>query len=144
MIGSGAVQDINWTLEAGGDDDGYWTGLEVTGPNEYRCGGGMAGPKLYGEDLINTYTGRCDDGPLGIVVRSRPEVTRVVIRTGAGDETDMVSCGPGVLDELRFYVGFAWPVPPSGKFGLDQLRAFDDAGNQLAVDDLSFWDRMHR
>jgi hypothetical protein len=86
VIGSGALQDINWTLEAGGDDDGYWTGLEVTGPNDYRCGGGMAGPKLYGEDLINTYTGRCDDGPLGIVVRSRPEVARIVIRTGAGDE----------------------------------------------------------
>jgi hypothetical protein len=141
-IGSGAVRDVRWILEAGGDDDGYWTGLEVIGPADYLCRGGMAGPKLCGEDVLNTYTGRSDDGPLGIVVRADPAVTRAVILAGDGDEFDLLACGSGVVDGLRFYVGFAWPTPPSGKFGLHELRAYDDDGNLLATDDLSFWDRM--
>jgi len=143
-IGSGSVRDFQWTLEAGGEDAGYWTGLEVIGPSDYRCSGGMAGPKLWGEDVICTYGGRSDEGPLGIVVRADPAVTRVMVLAGDGEESDLLACGSGIVDGLRFYVGFAWPQPPSGKFGLHELRAYDDDGNLLAADDLSFWDRMRR
>jgi hypothetical protein len=143
LIESGIIRDIQWTLEAGGDDAGYWTGLEVTGPGQCRDNGGMAGPKLWGDDLINTYTGRTDKGPVGIAVRTSVAVTRLVLRTRSGDESDLRVCGPGVIDGLRFYVGFAWPRSPSGEFGLDELRGLDDDGNQVAAYDLSFWDRMH-
>lgn len=105
LIGSGTVRDVQWTLEAGGDDDGYWTGLEVSGPGDYLCSGGMAGPKLWGDDLICTYTGRSGEGPLGIVVRARPAVRNVLIRTGAGDESELLACGQGIVDGLRFYAG---------------------------------------
>ena len=142
LIGSGSFRDIQWTLEAGGDEDGYWTGLRVTGPGDYRCSGGMAGPKLWGDDLICSYSGRSDAGPLGIVVRARPQVTRVVLRQIGGEESDLLRCGPDTIDDLHFYVGFAWPHPVSGTFGLDELRAFDEGRNQVAADDLSFWDRM--
>lgn len=142
LIGSGTVRDIQWTLEAGGDDDGYWTGLRVTGLGGYRCSGGMAGPKLWGDDLINTYTARDGGGPLGIAVRARPEVKRVLLRTSAGEESDLLACGPEVIDDLRFYVGFAWLPRLVGSLSLDELRAFDVDGRQVAAYDLSFWNRM--
>jgi hypothetical protein len=142
LIGRGTVRDFQWTLEAGGDDEAYWTGLKVTGPDDYRCSGGMAGPKLWGDDLVNTYSARNDGGPVGIAVRASPKVTRVVVRTGGGGEADLLSCGSGVIDDLRFYVGFAWPDPLSSTLGLDELRALDEGGSPVANYDLSFWDRM--
>lgn len=144
MIGSGAVRAFQWTLEAGGDNESYWTGLRVTGPGDYRCSGGMAGPKLWGDDLINTYSARNDGGPLGIAVRARPDVTRVMLRTRDGDLTDLLPCEPDVIDELRFYVGFVWPDPSSLELRLDELRAFDADGQQVETYDLSFWDRTGR
>lgn len=97
-IGSGVVLDFQWVLDAGGDEDSYWTGLTVTGPGDYRCSGGMAGPPLWGDDLINTYSARNEKGPLGIAVRARVDVTRVLIRSRQGDETDPMACEPGVID----------------------------------------------
>ena len=76
---------------------------------------------------------------MGIAVRASPKVTRIVVRTGDGDETDLLACGQGVIDGLRFYVGFAWPEPLSSTLGLDELRAFDEDGNTVATYDLSFW-----
>jgi len=67
-----------------------------------------------------------------------PRSPEFVVRTGAGGETDLLSCGPGVIDGWRFYVGFAWPDPLSSTIGLDELRALDDDGNPLATHDLSF------
>ena len=141
VIGSGTVRDVHWTLEAGGDDEGYWTGLEVRGSGEYLCSGGMAGPKLWGHDLICCYGGRSDEGPLGIVVRANPTVMNVLVCTVAGEESELLPCGEGIIDGLRFYLGFAWPHKPLGEFGLDRLRALDDDGTEVASEDLSFWDR---
>lgn len=80
--------------------------MDVTGPVDCRCSGGMGGPKLWGDDLINTYSARNDEGPVGIAVRASPRVT-LVVRAVDGGETDLFACGQGVIDGLRFYVGFA-------------------------------------
>lgn len=77
-------------------------------------------------------------------MRARVDVTRVLIRSRQGDETDLIACEPGVIDGLRFYVGFAWPNPSSQGFGLDKVRAFDGDGHQVDTCDLSFWDGMGR
>jgi hypothetical protein len=70
LIGTGTIRNFQWTLEAGDDDEAYGTGLDVTGPDGYRCSGGMGGPKLWGDDLINTYSSRNEEGPMGIAVRA--------------------------------------------------------------------------
>jgi hypothetical protein len=100
----------------------------------------MAGPKLWGDDLINTYSARNDEGPVGIAVRARPGITRVLIRTRDGYQADLLPCGPGVIDGLRFSVGFVWPDPSSHELDLDGLRAFDANGHQVETHDLSLWD----
>ena len=140
-IRSGTVRDFRWNLEAGGEDEQYWTGLEVSGPDGYRCSGGMGGPKLWGDDLINVYTARSDDGPVGIVVRAVPAVVRIVLRMRSGDESDLGLSGPDIIDGLRFFVGFVWPLPPSGEFGLDRLFGLDGDNREVASYAISFWDR---
>jgi len=102
LIGTGTIRNFQWTLEAGDDDEAYGTGLDVTGPDGYRCSGGMGGPKLWGDDLINTYSSRNEEGPVGIAVRASPSVTRMVVRVVDGGETDLFACGPGVIVTLVF------------------------------------------
>lgn len=130
-----------WSLEVGGTDDEYWTGLRLTGPGDRDESGGMAGPKLWGDDLLNTYTARQDGGPLTVVVRADPTVRRVVLVALAGTESDLTACG-GVVDGLRFYFGFAWPPAPGGRLGLHELRGLDASGRVVETYDLTFWDRM--
>jgi hypothetical protein len=74
------------------------------------------------------------------VAGTRSSVTRVLIRTKDADQADLLPCGPGVIDGLRFYVGFVWPDPSSDSLGLDKLRAFDADGHEVETYDLSFWD----
>lgn len=81
---------------------------------------------------------------LGIVVRSRPEVVRVVIQTSKGDETDLVECAPETVTVCGSSSASQWPQRLSGKLTLDQLRVLDDWETQLATDELSFGDRMPR
>ncbi len=142
VIASGSFEGgIAWIIDAGGDDEQYWTGLRLA----YTHGGGMAGPKLWGDELINVYTGRDDDGPLGIAVRAEPRVVGVELVDLGGAARPLVACGGGVIDGLRFYVGLAWAAPPeaeqAGTFGLRELRARDQAGGVVATYDLTFWDR---
>ena len=141
VIGSGTARNFRWTLEAGGDDSAYWTGLKVSGPDDYRCSGGMAGPKLGEDGLINAYSVRNDRGPLGIAVRASSTVTRIVVRSGDGGEAELPCCGQRVIDGLRFYAGLVWPDQLSSTSGLDELRAVDESGSLAATYDLSFWDR---
>ena len=105
----------------------------------------MGGPKLYGTDVLNTYTGRSDDGPLGIVVRADPAVRRVMVVTADGAETDLDACGGDIVDGLRFYVGVAWPRPPARRgFGLRKLCALDADATPIGTYTLDFWDRTDR
>jgi hypothetical protein len=68
--------------------------------------GGRGGPKLWGDSRLNVYRGRNPNrGPLGVVVRSDPSVVRVVLVSSEG-ESELVSCGDGVIDGLRFWVIF--------------------------------------
>lgn len=103
----------------------------------------MAGPQLWGDDLLNTYTAREDDGPLTVVVRAEPTVRRVLLVALDDTEGDLTACGGGVVDGLRFYVGFSLPLAPGGPLGLRELRGLDASGRAVETYDLSFWDRMH-
>ena len=145
VIATGTLErGFAWALEVGGTDEEYWTGLRLTGPDGRDEAGGMAGPKLWGDDLLNTYTARNDDGPLTVVVRADPTVYRVLLVDLDGAENELTACGDGVVDGLRFYIGFARPSTPGGPLGLREVRGLNASGAVVETYDLSFWDHMDR
>jgi hypothetical protein len=93
---------------------------------------------------LNVYTGYGDKGPLAIVLRTDPSIVRAVLLTQAGVEEDLAPCGEGPIDNLRFYIGFAWPEPTihgeRTKFGLMEVRGLDADDTVKGSYDLSFWD----
>jgi len=140
--------DVRWALRAGGDNGNYSTTLSIEDQSGVIAGGGMAGPKLWDEDLLNVYTGSDDDGPLAIVVRTDPSIVRTVLVTQAGEERDLTPCGNEPIDGLRFYIGFAWPAQTiqeeRPRFALSEVRGLDAEGTIRETYDLNFWDTMPR
>lgn len=85
---------------------------------------------------------------LGIVVRTDPEIVRVVLLTNAGADRDLAPCGGGLIDGLRFYIGFTWPQTGADRvtptFGLSEVRGLDADNTVRETYDLSFWDTRRR
>jgi hypothetical protein len=135
-----------WTLRVRGDDDDYSTMLGIEDQSGPISGGGMGGPKLWNDDLMNVYSGRDDDGPLAIVVRTDPSIVRMVLVTQAGVERDLAPCGAGPIDGLRFYIGFAWPANAGAaeetQLGFTKSGGLDAEGIVRETYDLTFWNAM--
>jgi hypothetical protein len=70
----GEAGGVHWHLKAGGSAENYYTFIETIHPDQHRDEGGMGGPALYPGRLLNVYTGRADQGPLRVIVRSDPRV----------------------------------------------------------------------
>jgi hypothetical protein len=138
-------RDWHWSLRAGGDDESYSTMLQIEDQSGVLSNAGMAGPKLWNDDLLNVYTGYADNGPLAIVLRTDPSIVRAVLVTQPSIERDLAPCGEGPIDDLRFYVGFAWPETTADrdkpKFGLIEVRGLDADNLVRETYDLTFWDR---
>jgi hypothetical protein len=83
------VPDLRWTVVAGGTDDHFFTMLNVYRGEQRLAGGGMAGPKLYGDSVMNEYRGRTDDLPYVVMARTDPKVDRVVSVTANAVEVDL-------------------------------------------------------
>ena len=135
---------LRWTLEAGGDDEGYWTGVTTEGVRHLPWAGGMAGPKLYSPSLVNTYTARKAPGPLIFAGSSRPHGLQSQNR-----RRDRIRSRPGrVLGpsdrRTAFLRGLRMAASSigRGRLGLRELRALGADGTVLETDDLSFWDQM--
>ncbi len=124
VIAEGVTGDnVRWTLRAGGDEGNYSTILRVEDDAGVISGGGMGGPKQWGSDLLNVYSGgNPDRGPRGIVVRCDPSVEHLSVFYEDGVEAEMVTCGP--VDGLRFGVLLVAPEARLREVvGTDQDRA---------------------
>lgn len=110
LSGTG-TPDLRWTVVAGGTDDDFFTSLNVFRGERQLAGGGMAGPKLYGDSVINEYRGRTDDLPYVVMARTDPTIDRVVAVTANAVEV-VLALSPVVE---RFGLRFAAAVLPVGE-----------------------------
>jgi hypothetical protein len=86
---SGRLDDgLEWVVTAGGSDADFSTMLAVYRDGRQVAGSGFAGPKLYGDSVMNEYRGRTDDLPYFVMARVHPSIDRVVATTDRG--TDVV------------------------------------------------------
>jgi hypothetical protein len=104
VIAEGATDDgVRWTLRAGGGDEHYMTMLRTEDAAGVIYSGGIGGPKLWGSDLLNVYSGGDPDrGPRAIVVRCHPSIEHLGVMYEDGTEAEMVETAE--VDGLRFGV----------------------------------------
>ena len=106
VIDHGTIENgTRWTLTAGGSDDRYGSMLHIEDDHGVIDGGGMGGPKLWGNARLNVYTGgNPRKGPRGVVVRCHPSVERILLVWEDGTSTDITACNGDTVDGLRFGV----------------------------------------
>jgi Clp amino terminal domain, pathogenicity island component len=103
-------EGVRWTLEAGGSDESYSTMLRTEDAVGIIDSGGMGGPKLWGAQRLNVYSGgNPERGPRGVVVRCDPSIVRLVLVQEPGLEMDLTRCGDGVVDGMRFGLALVDP-----------------------------------
>ena len=118
----------HWYLKAGGSPVDYYTMLETLHPDGRRDEGGMGGASLYPWSRYNSYTGRADDGPLRVIVRTDPRVRRLrlSIRTTRDETLDLL---PLAEDPEVGLVFFATLLPQPAE--LLSIQGFGDDGEPL-------------
>jgi ATP-dependent Clp protease ATP-binding subunit ClpC len=106
LIADGVAEgNVRWSLRVGGDDANYSTMLRIEDESGLISEGGMGGPKLWGSDLLNVYSGGdTHRGPRAIVARCSPRVEHLILSYEDGTEAELVPCGQGEIDGLRFGV----------------------------------------
>jgi hypothetical protein len=125
---------VRWTLSAGGGggDDSYSTMLRTEDASGVIDSGGMGGPKLWGTDRLNVYTGgNPERGPRGVVVRCDPSIVRLVLVAESGVEMDLNPCGGEVIDGLRFAVALV-----DTDTRLREIVSYDSRGSVIERFDL--------
>jgi hypothetical protein len=111
---------VHWSLKAGGSADSYYTFIETIHADQHRDEGGMGGPALYPDHLLNIYTGRADQGPLRVIVRSDPRVLRLLFYSEMGERCDLLAnaSDPAVGVNL-FAILLPWTTGVVAMHGLD-------------------------
>jgi hypothetical protein len=117
----------HWYLRAGGTPLEYYTMLRTVHPDGRQDEGGMGGPVRYPGRLFNLYTGRADDGPLRVIVRTDPGVRRLRIHLAQGEYRDLTPAADDAAIGLTF---FATLLP--GATSIDQIEGFGADGQPLA------------
>jgi hypothetical protein len=120
------VAGEHWYLKAGGSAEDYYTMLETVHPDGHRDEGGMGGPVLYPDQLVNLYVGRADAGPLRVLVRADLQVRRLRLRSQRGEQCEM---RPVAADAELGVTFFAILLPWDN--GLASLEALDADGQVL-------------
>jgi hypothetical protein len=115
-----------WVLRAGGTSSDFYTFLETIHPDGHGDEGGMGGPPLYPGSLMNTYTGRSEQGMRRVLVRADPHVARVRVHLGSQEQLDLppVAARPDLG-----LVFFATLLPPSAV--VVSVVAIDENGQVL-------------
>jgi hypothetical protein len=127
-VAHGGVGDDQWTIRVGGDVEDLYTILIVELANGHILGGGIGGgPVLQPGRAMEFCTGIGDDGPLYLVGRADPAITR--IRVEAADQSDTEVATSDVSHEfgVRF---FATLLPRQSR--LMRVTALD--GRQIERD----------
>ena len=128
----GLATGQRWVLRAGGTDSDFYTFLKTVHPDGQYDEGGMGGPPLYPGSLMNTYTGGSDQEMRRVLVRADPQVARVRVHLGGGDQLDLLPVATRSDPELVF---FAALLPRSAD--LVSVTAIDENGQELEPQDLS-------
>jgi hypothetical protein len=116
-----------WSLRAAGSADRYYSMLRTVHPNGHWDEGGMGGPALPAGSLFNVYTGRADDGPLRVIVRTDLRVRRLRVHLAQGDWCDL---RPASDDPVAGVTVFAILIP--GATGVDEIHGFDADGQLIS------------
>src|SRR5215469_11859522 len=99
----------HWYLKAGGSAEDYYTMLETVHPDGHRDEGGMGGPVLYPDRLLNLYTGRADTGPLRVIARADQRVRQLRFRSQRGEQCEMrPAAADGELGVTFFAILLPW------------------------------------
>ena len=124
-----------WTIRVGGTRADCLTLMEIEFADGRRgAGGGLGGPALATDRLMNVSWHRSDSGVTFVVGRVHPSVVRVRVHlTDAGlSAIDLVPAGDPNLFGVRF-VGTV--LPPAAR--PVAIRALDGSGEPVDGDDLS-------
>ena len=133
VVAEGALPSGHrWIVTAGGTRDDYYTMLETVHPDGHRDEGGMGGPPLYPDSVMNTYTGGAEGGPRRIVVRADPRVARVRVQLASGERVEL----PPLATRPDVGVSFFATLLPQTA-GLVSVTALDAGGEVLEPQDLS-------
>jgi hypothetical protein len=122
----------HWILKAGGTHEEFYTFLETIHPDGHRDEGGMGGPPLYPDDLMNTYTGGAEGGLRRVVVRADPRVARVRVQLASGEQIELLPLATRPDIGMSFFATLF-----SQTAGLVSVTALDAAGEVLKPQDLS-------
>ena len=117
----------HWSLRAAGSPDRYYSMLRTVHPNGHWDEGGMGGPALHAGSLFTVYTGRADDGPLRLIVRTDRRVRRLRIHLAAGLWRDLQ---PASDDPAAGVTLFALLLP--GTTCVDEMQGFDADGQLIS------------
>ena len=112
--------------------DGFYTFLETIHPDGHRDEGGMGGPPLYPDGLMNTYTGGADGGLRRVVVRADPRVARVRVNLTSGEQIELLPLATRPDVGVSFFATLF-----SQTAGLVSVTALDAGGEVLEPQDLS-------
>jgi hypothetical protein len=118
----------HWYLKAGGSAEDYYTMLETVHPDGHRDEGGMGGPVLYPDQLVNLYIGRADTGPLRVIVRADLQVRQLRLRSQRGEQCEIRS----VTADTELGVTFFAILLPWDN-GLASIEALDADGQVLPL-----------
>ncbi len=83
----------HWIVRAGGTGDDFYTMIETIHPDGHSDEGGMGGPPLYPDSVLNAYTGAADSGLLRVLMRADPRVARVLLRLDSGEQIVLAPLG---------------------------------------------------
>jgi hypothetical protein len=122
----------HWILKAGGTHDEFYTFLETIHPDGHRDEGGMGGPPLYPDDLMNTYTGGAEGGLRRVVVRADPRVARVRVQLASGEQIELLPLATRPDVGVSFFATLF-----SQTAGLVSVTGLDAGGEVLEPRDLS-------
>ena len=117
----------HWFLRAAGSPDRYYSTLRTVHPNGHWDEGGMGGPALRSGSLFNVYTGRADDGPLRLIVRTDRRVRRLRIRLAPGSWRDLQPASDDLAADVTL---FAILLP--GTTSVDEMQGFDADGQLIS------------
>ena len=80
----------------------------------------MGGPPLYPGQLLNSYAGRADQGPLRFVVRADPRVQRLRLWLERAEQCEMQACASDPAVGVNFFAAlFPWATGINAMEGLD-------------------------
>ncbi len=108
LVLRGSAGDIAWDVHVDGTPTNLYTSLRARSGSVTVLHAGFGGPALYGDELVNEWRGRENDGPYFVLARAHPSVKGLTAVTSRGSAVDLPLSQPHPSWNLRFAAG---PLP---------------------------------